>query len=62
MLDGKEAVLAAVGIVHATIDGRFIRFNDKFCDITGYAREELTGISFGDITVPDDIDVGNGPL
>jgi PAS domain S-box-containing protein len=45
---------AAVGITHASIDGRFVRINQKFCDITGYSREELLGQMFQDITHPDD--------
>src|SRR5919107_1674172 len=33
---------AAVGIVQVGLDGEWLRFNDKFCDIVGYAREELS--------------------
>jgi PAS domain-containing protein len=46
---------AAVGITHAEPDGRFVRVNQKFCDITGYTREELLERTFQDITHPDDI-------
>ena len=45
---------AAVGITHASIDGRFRRVNQKFCDITGYTREEVLERMFQDITHPDD--------
>jgi two-component system sensor histidine kinase UhpB len=45
---------AAVGIAHITPDGRFLRVNQKLCDILGYAPEELLGITFMDITHPDD--------
>jgi PAS domain S-box-containing protein len=34
--------------------GRFLRFNKKFCDITGYPAEELSQRSFIDITYPED--------
>lgn len=44
---------AAVGINHASIEGRFVRVNQKFCDITGYTREELLGLTYQDITHPD---------
>ena len=48
---------AAVGISHVSIEGRFLRVNQKFCDITGYAREELLERTFEDITHPDDLEV-----
>ena len=47
---------AAVGIAHVASDGRWIRVNDKLCEIVGYSREELLQIRFQDITYPDDLD------
>ena len=47
---------AAVGIAHVGLDGRWLRFNDAVCDITGYSREELLTKTFADITHRDDID------
>ncbi|HKQ72714.1 MAG TPA: PAS domain S-box protein [Blastocatellia bacterium] len=47
---------AAVGIAHVGVDGRWLRFNDAVCAITGYAREELVTKTFPDITHPDDLD------
>ncbi len=48
---------AAVGISHVGTDGRWLRVNDKLCEIVGYTREEmLGGMSFQDITYPDDLD------
>ena len=32
---------AAVGIAHKDVTGRFLRVNEKFCDIVGYTRDEL---------------------
>jgi len=32
---------AAVGIAHVEVTGRFLRVNEKLCDITGYGRDEL---------------------
>ena len=46
---------AAVGIAHAALDGHFQQVNKKFCEIVGYARDELLHMSFHDITVPDDL-------
>jgi len=32
---------AGVGIAHCELDGRYLRVNQKLCDILGYSREEL---------------------
>ncbi|MGA8349115.1 MAG: PAS domain S-box protein [Isosphaeraceae bacterium] len=45
---------AAVGIAHHDLEGRFLRVNQKYCEIVGYAREELLGKSWMDTTYPDD--------
>ena len=50
---------AAVGIAHTDLDGRCLEANQKLCDITGYAREELLGRKFTDITHPDDVEDSN---
>lgn len=47
---------AAVGIAHVGTDGRWLRVNQKLCDIVGYTREELLARSFQDITHADDIE------
>jgi PAS domain S-box-containing protein len=46
---------AAVGIIESALDGRFLRTNAKFCEIVGYSVEELAGLSFQEITHPDDL-------
>jgi len=46
---------AAVGIAHVSEFGRFLRVNQKFCEIVGYKREELMTKTFQDITFPDDL-------
>jgi PAS domain S-box-containing protein len=48
---------AAVGIAHVAPDGRWLRVNQKLCDIVGYSRDELLERTFQDITYPDDLDV-----
>ncbi len=47
---------AAVGIAHVDLDGRWLRANQKLCDILGYTREELLMQKFQDITYPDDLE------
>ncbi len=48
---------AAVGIAHVSPQGRFLRINQKFCDIVGYTRAEMLARTFQDITYPDDLEV-----
>ena len=45
---------AAIGIVHATFDGRYLRCNSRFAEIIGYAPEEIPGMSFRQTTLPED--------
>ena len=46
---------AAVGIAHVALDGGWLRVNDRLCAITGHAREALLGLTFQQITHPDDL-------
>ena len=50
---------AAVGIAHFTPKGRFLLVNDKFCNMLGYTREELSKLTVGEITHPDDMMPGS---
>lgn len=45
---------AAVGIAHIGIDGHFLRLNQKFCEITGYTRNQLLTLTFEELAHPDD--------
>ena len=47
---------AAVGIAHVAVDGRFLRINQKYCDIIGYTQAEMLQLSVQDITHADDLD------
>jgi PAS domain S-box-containing protein len=49
---------AAVGMAHAGLDGRFLQVNERFCEITGYSREELQQKTVSSITCPEDIESG----
>jgi PAS domain S-box-containing protein len=48
---------AAVGIAHTAIDSRFLRVNDKFCELLGYTRDELLSLTTREINHPDDLPV-----
>src|SRR6267142_2506720 len=39
---------AAVGMTLASLDLRYLRVNDKFCEIVGYSRDELLSMSLRD--------------
>lgn len=45
----------AVGMVEATIDGRFLKVNQQFCALLGYAESELLEKTFFDIIDSDDL-------
>ncbi len=47
---------AAVGIAHVGPDGRWLRVNQRLCDIVGYTRDELLARTFQDITHPADLE------
>ena len=52
----KTFELAGAGIVQVSLDGRFTRVNQRFCDIVGYTQDEMLELRFQDITYPDDIE------
>src|SRR5215218_923787 len=47
---------AANGMVVSSLDGRLVHVNRAFCELTGYAEDELVGRRFSDFTHPDDRD------
>ncbi|MFH1242900.1 MAG: PAS domain S-box protein, partial [Pseudomonadota bacterium] len=47
---------AALGVAQVeTETGRFLRVNQKYCDIVGYTQEDMVGTTFMEITHPDDL-------
>ena len=49
---------SAIGIGFVGLTGRFIRSNYSFQQLFGYTNEELTKLTFYDITHPDDLSIG----
>ena len=38
-----------------TATGRFVRINDRYCELAGYTTEEMTRMTFQEITHPEDL-------
>ncbi|MBR8828964.1 MAG: PAS domain S-box protein [Gomphosphaeria aponina SAG 52.96 = DSM 107014] len=47
---------AAVGIAQATLEGKFLNLNQRFCEIVGYDKKELLKRNFVSITYPNDVE------
>jgi len=47
--------LAAVGIAHIALDGRFVRANAKLGETVGHVPSELQKLTIGDLTHPEDL-------
>lgn len=47
---------AAVGIAHLSVDGQWLRINERYCEILGYSDDELRKRSFKDLTHHDDLE------
>ena len=47
---------AAVGIAHVAPNGKFLRVNQKLCEIVGYSADELMALTFQELTHPQDLD------
>lgn len=51
---------SVVGFVQSDLSSRITFVNDRYCEITGYSREELLGKQWLDITHPDDLTLSSG--
>jgi len=49
-----EQAAVGVALINSTT-GRFIKVNQKYCDIVGYSPEEMQALTVRDITHPDDL-------
>jgi len=47
---------AAVGIVHTSLSGKFLRINQHACTMLGYTEEELRAVPFTYVTHADDVE------
>jgi PAS domain S-box-containing protein len=47
---------AATGIAHVSCEGRFIRVNQRLCEMIGHESDRLIELTFQDITHPDDLE------
>ncbi|MDQ1670239.1 MAG: hypothetical protein QOE40_2300 [Actinomycetota bacterium] len=52
--DGAGVGMSMISL-HPSDAGRFMRVNEAMCAITGYTAEQLTTLTFSDITHPDDV-------
>jgi PAS domain S-box-containing protein len=46
---------AAIGITHLTLAEDWISVNQRYCEITGYSREEILKLKVEDLTHPEDV-------
>lgn len=53
---------AGIGMALVSPEGRFLRTNPKLSRILRYAPEELKGVSFADVTHPDDVPISTAVL
>jgi diguanylate cyclase (GGDEF)-like protein/PAS domain S-box-containing protein len=47
---------SAAGMAIVSTDGEWLQVNQALADLTGYAKGELTGMRFVELTHPDDVD------
>ena len=44
-----------VGMAITSLNKQFVEVNDRMCQILGYSREELRGVTWADLTHPEDL-------
>jgi len=49
--------MAPIGMAISTLKGKFKKVNQALCDALGYSQEELLGVSFADISHPEDWEI-----
>ena len=48
---------ANTGVCLVSTDGHFLKVNKRLCEIYGYSKEKLEGMSVNDITHPEDVEL-----
>lgn len=48
--------LACGAMAYISLGGRWLRANGSLCELLGYSAEELSGMTFQELTHPDDLD------
>jgi PAS domain S-box-containing protein len=48
---------AAAGFANVGLDGRYLRVNRRFCEITGFSEQEMLARTYQEITHPDDLEL-----
>jgi len=48
---------AAAGMGYTTLEGRWVRVNQRLCDIVGYSSDEMLTLTYQELTHPDDHDL-----
>jgi PAS domain S-box-containing protein len=62
-LQESEALLRAtfeqlvIGINYTDLDGKFLRANERFCQMLGYSLDEILSLSVAEVTHLDDLEV-----
>src|SRR5215467_10372956 len=54
--------LPLIGLAITSPDRRFVEVNQTLCDMLGYPIDQLTGMSWVDITHPEDVEQNIGLL
>ena len=49
--------MAPIGMAISSLKGKFTRVNQALCDALGYSQDELLGVSFAEISHPEDWEV-----
>ncbi len=44
------------GIAQASIEGRIVEVNERYCQMLGYSRDEILKMNLGELTHPDDLE------
>src|ERR1051325_3341383 len=44
---------APIGMALVSLDGHWLDLNDAVCDLVGYSKDELSQLTFQDVTHPD---------